>query len=725
MLNPPDPRPSWNDQVSPTSPSSTALLPRKSRAKGQPTEENAANDNDANDTNNTAQLPTPDPTPEKPSTSRGLPLRITTSSSDTTRTTDELPDSLADDETSQLPNDLSDGAIEDDATREPSLPTVPLTDEFDDDPTPTVYAFAPPIRLAEVEARTPTPTSAEFKSMLESYDEIPKAEVPQLLDLANAVSDQRIEEAKAEMRGEDSPLPRDRGLNDEKEEEMPPTPTTAELRSKLNGYKGLKYDEVRRLVDMADRITATRVRHALEQETGRLYAPLLDLAAEDEGPTAKEEAERRRVALKARIQGLELRVMQKLLPAKILLQRPDDKLPPVERAKHAAGYAYEALSFVRTFPTDWEDGNGKVDTEASEVLDTTSRALQGRCAYYAAVAEWVMRQQGAGDEDVGVLAYFHMALQAREGGYREGEWAEGWVEFLRGGGEVEEGGEENGDGGGHGEGEEAEEKDGEDGKGWGGWLISKVKRLSVRTSVAEKSAADGGEEKITASGGEEESASGDWEERGRTRRREQWSKQDIRDYHAAQDMAARGPSASSDDNDHRRSQGWESLELLSSGSSGSESEHEDEDATTPRLPGSYSPPSPPQSGSELATGLITPTQLRSPSHPNDPDTESSLPRPVTSPRRRTTSIHFDEPLSPSSGGTQSPKRDSIYERRHSRKSSLLETLGVKFSGREKRRSEIEEAEEGQSPFGGKFPGGESEGLKKRKVSLGVEAGDMV
>ena len=103
------------------------------------------------------------------------------------------------------------------------------------------------------------------------------------------------------------------------------------------------------------------------------------------------------------------------------------------------------------------------------------------------------------------------------------------------------------------------------------------------------------------------------------------------------------------------------------------------------------------------------------------DESPTLPPPVTSPKTSPTKLISVSTVSkdvPSSGSdTSAPS--PIYERRHSRRPSLLARF---VTGRERRPSELETAEEGHSPYKGSFESvpEAAEGLKKRKGSAEPE-----
>ena len=104
--------------------------------------------------------------------------------------------------------------------------------------------------------------------------------------------------------------------------------------------------------------------------------------------------------------------------------------------------------------------------------------------------------------------------------------------------------------------------------------------------------------------------------------------------------------------------------------------------------------------------------------------EPILPPPATSPNTSPTKRISFSAMSKgaTASGSDTAGPSPIYQRRHSRRPSLLARFVV---GRERRPSELETAEEGHSPYRGSFesvPEG-GEGLKKRKGS--VEPEDMV
>ena len=115
-----------------------------------------------------------------------------------------------------------------------------------------------------------------------------------------------------------------------------------------------------------------------------------------------------------------------------------------------------------------------------------------------------------------------------------------------------------------------------------------------------------------------------------------------------------------------------------------------------------------------ATSPTSSTEITTTSPPGATE-KSSLPLPVTSPTHSPTkSISFTS-TSTSPNGNTSPQK-SIYDRRHSRRPSYLAKL---VSRRERRRSELEQTEEGNSPFRATFESVLEENNGKEVVEKGV------
>ena len=104
------------------------------------------------------------------------------------------------------------------------------------------------------------------------------------------------------------------------------------------------------------------------------------------------------------------------------------------------------------------------------------------------------------------------------------------------------------------------------------------------------------------------------------------------------------------------------------------------------------------------------------------DESPTLPPPVTSPKTSPTKRISVSTVSKdvTSSGSDTSASSPIYERRHSRRPSLLARF---VTGRERRPSELETAEEGHSPYKGSFESvpEAAEGLKKRKGSAEPES----
>ena len=289
-------------------------------------------------------------------------------------------------------------------------------------------------------------------------------------------------------------------------------------------------------------------------------------------------------------------------------------------------------------------------------------ALRGRCAYYVALAECLL------------------ANKKRDDGLSTGRWSAGsWgrrvedaapvVEYFEMACSAE---------GSYEEGRWAVEwvdylKGGSEDKGrpgssgsWRGWLWDKILRRE----------------------GEGASSNGVSEKKSMGR-------QDVREYYANRETSA-------NNDDHSPGIG----ERLSFLSSSSDSANNDDDEAKPAT---YIPPS-------SSTSLPSSDGPSTPFHSSSAEPSPSLlPEPVTSPNTspRAKSVAFE--VSPTA------KRTSIYERRHSRRPSLL----ARVTGRERRPSELERAEEGESPFKGTFEGdGDGGGgfLKWRKGRGSVDGG---
>ena len=275
-------------------------------------------------------------------------------------------------------------------------------------------------------AKTPTPTSAEFREMLTTYlPEEDVEEVDRLVEMADAVAKKRVDvavevavsEARAEERAmfAGSPMltPAQRVAFAEAEGGRTPASTTwARLGSTLT---------VPATPFLAGVPSASL---AIPSPLSALYPPVTPRTPFTPFPINTQSI---------RDTGLSIQIHIHLLYAKqaISLLATSSTPPTLAQAQKAAKHAYTALSLAR----DAREGSGVV----------------GRCTYYVGVWEWVLQElrrehdnepsveYKLGDledwDDVGkapVLEYFETATHAAEGGFAEGQWAEDWVEFLEG-----------------------------------------------------------------------------------------------------------------------------------------------------------------------------------------------------------------------------------------------------------------------------------------------------
>ncbi|KAK3709488.1 hypothetical protein LTR37_010861 [Vermiconidia calcicola] len=506
--------------------------------------------------------------------------------------------------------------------------------------------------------KTPTPTTGQFKEMLGSYID-QEAEVDRLIEMAERVSEHRVKEERRRVELEAAaaiersalltPDIKNALLSPSQKSALASTPAGLGLQGFLSPMPPLPSG-------------ASSVYSPSPLPTGgsSAYSPQPSARSDGLSPAVPvSPVVSRRVEIKLHIR--ELRVKQRLLPAATLLSHlgsssySGSEQQIQKHAKAAAGYAYIALSFAR---------NENVDP-----------ALQGRCAYYVALAEFLLAEKNDSglplppisdkhsswsveddENDVSVaIRYFQVACDA-QGVYDEGAWAVEWIEYF---GSMEKRAEEM-------KGDVRPESSGS----WREWIWSKVSRTK-----------------------DEPGAENDDTDAARTRK--PLSKQEVRDYHAAKD-ARRG----SDDSPRL----WQRLSFLSNGTSSRQSTWD------------YfnQPSSPPEEEQQTTT-----TQSPPPNDRSDRNPSPTLPPPVTSPgHSRTKSIIFQEP-SDSPPSSASSSRPSIYQRRSSRRGSLIVDVLARVTGRERRRSELDKAEEGDSPFRGTFGDGEGDGvgneaLKKRR-----------
>ncbi|KAK3716168.1 hypothetical protein LTR37_006613 [Vermiconidia calcicola] len=504
--------------------------------------------------------------------------------------------------------------------------------------------------------RTPTPTTGQFKEMLGSYID-QEAEVDRLIEMAERVSEHRVQEERRRVELEAAaaiersalltPDIKNALLSPSQKSALVSTPAGLGLQGFLSPMPPLPSG-------------ASSVYSPSPWPTGgsSAYSPQPSARSDGLSPAVPVcPVVSRRVEIKLQIR--ELRVKQRLLPAATLLSHlgsssyNGSEQQIQKHAKAAAGYAYIAHSFAR---------NENVDP-----------ALQGRCAYYVALAEFLLAEKdenglplppisnkhsswsvGDDENDVSVASrYFGMACQAKDA-YDEGAWAVEWLGYF---GHLERRAEEiklQGDG--------RPESSGS----WREWIRTKVSRT--------KDEPDAESEDTKAA-----------------RTRKPMSKQEVRDYHAANDVR-RG----SDDSPRL----WQRLSFLSNGIPSRQSTWD-----------YFKQPSLSSEEEEQTSTIRSPP----PNDRSDRTPSPTLPPPVTSPgHSRTKSIIFQEP-SDSPPSSASSSRPSIYQRRSSRRGSLIVDVLARVTGRERRRSELEKAEEGDSPFRGTFGDGDgSEGLKRRK-----------
>ena len=466
-----------------------------------------------------------------------------------------------------------------------------------------------------------------------------------------------------------------------------PTPTTGDLKAMLESYE-IESPEVGRLMEMYGRMIDSRVRAVRERR--KRVGGRNDLHRDVRLLTSTPQRTKGVSRSGSLAAVTELRVKQRMLPAMVLLSRP--AALTTADVKIAAAYAHSALKFARD--------QGVVE------------ALQARCAYYVALAEYLLANKDERglplslsgdrtpnsaqiiiDEKPTPLAYFEQASAAK-GVYIEGQWAEEWVQYLNhllstasaSSGNVNR----------------PTSRD-----GWMGSLWRKVwkaKDQSLRLDTSGTS-------------------------------RKVMSKMDVRNYYAAREVVrsststaneARGtferlpsfPSRGTDDSSTPASR--DTMQT-----SGKESPIQSEPDSAESVQSNSLADQRP-AGAPVGDDQATSPQLnRNPPNliqPIDPE-EDILPLPVTAPnhsRTRSTTLTNSLKDLVSSASSTLPKQ-LLSERRHSRKPSLLALV----TGRDRRSSELEQAEEGHSPFRGTFEGVDEEcgGLKRRKT--GSDPGDMV
>jgi hypothetical protein len=352
---------------------------------------------------------------------------------------------------------------------------------------------------------------------------------------------------------------------------------------------------------------------------------------------------------KSPIAGLRVRMM--LMPAILLLSKPSSlKADDVEKAIR---YARLAQDIAR---------NGNVEKE-----------LEARCSYYIGLAAFLLLPKHAlfasnRPASIGSLSelgkletvqlYFEQAFAAK-GVYDEGAWAEEWVEYLQSP-DVRK--------------ELSESVEDERPTSSGSWIGGWMKR--VWGSQASQQQPSNGQSVKRPPGNIL-----------KTRRDSATSQNTASTFRP--DGPERIPSYESWHIDESRPESAMSEERFP-GPFKISQDTEDDEAPRERIWFNYPTPDSP---------------------------EPILPAPVTSPHASPTKrISFaglsKNPTPSASSDSDTPVSSPIYERRHSRRPSLL----ARVTGRERRPTELERAEEGSSPYRATFesvPEG-SEGLKKRK-----------
>ena len=345
-----------------------------------------------------------------------------------------------------------------------------------------------------------------------------------------------------------------------------------------------------------------------------------------------------------------LRVRMMLMPAVLLLSKPSSlKADDVEKAIR---YARVAQDIAR---------NGDVEKE-----------LEARCSYYIGLAAFLLlpkhallassRPASIGSlSELGKLetvqSYFEQACAAK-GVYEEGDWAEEWVVYLESP-EVSK--------------ELSESVEDERPTSSGSWVSGWMKRVWGSKESHQQSSNDHSVKRPPGS-----------------------------------ILRSRRDSATSEHTESTfRPSGPERIPSF-------ESWHSDEPRpesamSEERFPGPFKIPQD-TDDDESPRERIWFNDLT----PDSP--EPILPAPVTSPHtsptKRISFAGLSKTAAPSASSDNTPISSPIYERRHSRRPSLL----ARVTGRERRPSELERAEEGSSPYRSTFepmPEG-TEGLKKRK-----------
>lgn len=279
-------------------------------------------------------------------------------------------------------------------------------------------------------ARTPTPTAADFKEMLETYISDGPDEIDRLVEMAERMSETKIAVAQREA------------FEAGKAEALA---SMAESSRAATPGSGLRSARTPLISARSSHFEASTEMHPTTPRTPALVTGTTDLDA----PTPRTPALVTGTAdLPATTRSLRLHLH--LYPARTLLSAflfHDAELPALEAAREAARHAYLALGQARAGIAAVAATEEDYDEGGWSVAGMEAMALQGRCAYYVGVAEWVLGEHrrrervllkgGRNDGDVGseddgvpVLEFFQQARMAQEGGFAEGAWAEKWIRFL-------------------------------------------------------------------------------------------------------------------------------------------------------------------------------------------------------------------------------------------------------------------------------------------------------
>jgi hypothetical protein len=290
--------------------------------------------------------------------------------------------------------------------------------------------FIPTTPYSASSEKTPTPTTPQLHEMLETYPELPPEEVERLLSMFERVTEHRVEVAKEQERASLRSL-------------QTPLKPVARQESYIprSGISNAAAAPFTRSALSANPASAAILRQ------GGMVTPIATPGEEGETRPALSAAQDQ-----LRLKAVKIRIMQRLLPAKIILGRVNmrDAPPPSVNVRKAAGHAYMAFVQARTLFVDCVGGEGP--------------AIQGWCAYYIGLAEWALlkhaerqaarrsprtvgfeeeeeAEEGREEGRPSVLEIFSLAVRAKEGGYEEGKLADVWVSYLNATGheEVERG----------------------------------------------------------------------------------------------------------------------------------------------------------------------------------------------------------------------------------------------------------------------------------------------